>query len=294
MKRINMLTDSRIAALYTDVPADDRENFRAFLEAFPYHFVTLDGMDWAYLLGESQGEDLLILSGALCAPEVSWGTISALAQKHRIIAPEYPPVRSMDALVDGIAAILRKEGIPGVHVMGGSYGGFVTQVFVRRYPELTRSLLLSHTLPPDPESAVQVEKMLRWLKFIPERGLRWLMGKRLGKLMPEKTPEMALMYATFQEMLYYRLTKADLLALLWRTADYTRREFTSVDLVDWPGKVLLILADDDPATPEDVRVRLQVLYPQASMRLFHGSGHVTAVEQKDEYLAAIENFLQEQ
>ena len=291
MKRINLLTDPRIAALYADVPPAELEKFSAFLKAYPYRFVTSEGIEWAYIAAPPGGEDLLALSGALCAPEVSWKTITGLAGQYRVIAPEYPPVTSMDRLADGIAAILRHEGVASAHVLGGSYGGFVAQVFVRRHPQLVRSLVLSHTLPPSPESSESVQKMLRWLALLPEGALRWLMAKRLSGLLPEKTPETAVLHATYQEMLRFRLTKADMLALLARTVDFTGRAFTPQDLQDWPGKTLLMLADDDPGTPAEVRARLQALYPAARLHLFHGSGHATAVARQDEYLAVIRQFL---
>lgn len=292
MKRTNLLTDPRIAALYGDVPPAEVEKFKAFLSAYPYRSLMVDSTDWAYIATEPYDEALLALSGALSAPEVSWKTIAGLAGEYRVIAPEYPPLRSMDALSDGIAAILRREGVQSAHVLGGSYGGFVAQVFVRRHPELTRSLVLSHTLPPYPESGARIGKMMRWLGLFPEGVLRGMMARRLNGLLPEKTPETAGLHATYQEMLQYRLTKADLLALLWRTGDFNSREFSPQDLADWPGRVLLALADNDPGTPEEVRVKLQELYPTAQMYLFHGSGHATAVAKQDEYLAVIREFLQ--
>lgn len=89
--------------------------------------------------------------GALAIPDISWFTIVKFAARRRVIVPAHPSVATMDALVDGITAILQREGVEQAHVMGGSYGGFVAQVFVRRHPQLTRSLVLSHTLPPYPE-----------------------------------------------------------------------------------------------------------------------------------------------
>ena len=153
MKRASLFDDPRIAALYADVPIEPLQKYKAFLRDFPYRFVKLDDMEWAYLASEHAGDDLLALSGALCAPEVSGNTIAALAGKYRVITPEYPPVKDMDALADGIAGILRQLGVKRAHVLGGSYGGFVAQVFVRRHPEMSRSLVLSHTLPPFPDSA---------------------------------------------------------------------------------------------------------------------------------------------
>jgi len=46
----------------------------------------------------------------------------------------------MTGLVDGIAAILRRAGGAQAHVIGGSYRGFVAQVFARRYPQMTHPM----------------------------------------------------------------------------------------------------------------------------------------------------------
>jgi hypothetical protein len=49
------------------------------------------------------------------------------------------------------------------------------------------------------------------------------------------------------------LEQADILSTLWRTVDYYAQQYTPQDLAGWSGKVLLVMADDDPSTPETVR-----------------------------------------
>ncbi len=51
----------------------------------------------------------------------------------------------MAALLEGIAAILEAEGVQKVHVVGPSFGGWVAQCFVRRFPEKVATLILSDT-----------------------------------------------------------------------------------------------------------------------------------------------------
>jgi len=293
MKHLADLTDTKIAALYFDVLPTDMDRFQAFCSDCPYRQLTYDGVDWSYLTNMRSGETLLLLSGALSIPDISWLTITHFAQTYRVIAPAYPPVNTMEALVDGIAAILQQEGIKQAHVLGGSYGGFVAQVFVRRYPGLTHSLVLSHTFPPDPANVKTIQKMARWMPLLPEGMLRWFMGKRLGALLPARTPETSLFHAMFEELLYLRLTKVDLLSTVYRTVDYYSQEYTPQDLVGWLGKVLLVMADDDPGTPESVRIAMSALYPGARLHLFHGTGHSTSVLKEQEYQQAIEQFLEE-
>jgi len=229
----------------------------------------------------------------LAIPDISWLTIAHFAKTYRVIAPAYPAVKTMDALVDGIAAILDKEGIEHAHVLGGSYGGFVAQVFVRRHPGLTRSLVLSHTFPPDPVNVRTIKRMAGWMQLLPEGALRRLMGKRFSSLMPAKTAETSLFHAMFDELLYHRLTKADILSTLWRTVDYCAQEYSPQDLAGWSGKVLLVMTDDDPSTPEPVRAAMSALYPGARLHLFHGTGHSTSLLKEEEYQALIGEFLDE-
>jgi pimeloyl-ACP methyl ester carboxylesterase len=291
MKRIGDLTNPQIASLYDLVPADRLEEFQAFRRSFPYQEISHDGVTWPYLTGGQGDRPLLLLSGALAIPDISWTSIANFAERRRVIVPAYPPVLTMDRLVDGIAAVLRHEGVDQADVMGGSYGGFVAQVFVRRQPQLTRSLVLSHTLPPEPETAARVRRFARVLRWMPMGLVRRMMRRAFQSLMPEWSEETALALAIYDELLGYALDKQDMIGIFERTVDYSVRSFAPQDLVGWPGRVLLVFGEEDPATPPDVRQRLESLYPGCQVHLFVGAGHSTAVTHQDEYLAVIDGFL---
>jgi pimeloyl-ACP methyl ester carboxylesterase len=291
MKRIGDLTIPHIALLYAHVPADQLEKFQAFRRDFPYKDLALGGSTWSYLTGGPGDSPVLLLSGALAIPDVSWVSIAGFAARHRVIVPAYPPVTTMDALVDGIAAILRAEGVERVHVMGGSYGGFVAQVFVRRHPQMTCSLVLSHTQPPYPEMARRLRGFSRLLRWMPMGWVRRMMRRTFRSMMPERTEETACLLAIFDELIEYALDKKDAIGILERMADFSVRSFAPQDLSGWPGKVLLVFGDNDPSTPPDVRQRLEFLYPGCQVQLFEGTGHTTSVTRQDEYQAVIEGFL---
>lgn len=250
-----------------------------------------DGITWPYLTGGQGDPPLLLLSGALAIPDISWTTIVNVAARWRVIVPAYPPVTTMDAVVDGIAAVFRREGADRAHVMGGSYGGFVAQVFVRRHPHLTRSLVLSHTQPPYPELAPRMRRFARFLRWMPMALVRRMMRRLFRSMMPEWSEETACLLAIFDELIRYALDKEDVIGILERTADYSVRSFGPQDLSAWPRKVLLVFGEDDPATPSDVRQRLESLYPGCQVHLFEGAGHMTSVTHQDEYLTVIDQFL---
>jgi pimeloyl-ACP methyl ester carboxylesterase len=289
--RIGDLTIPHIAALYDRVPAERLEEFQAFRRAFPYQEIAHGGETWPYLTGGRGDPPLLLLSGALAIPDISWTSIVAFAARRRVIVPAYPPVTTMDALVDGIAAVLRHEGVDQAHVMGGSYGGFVAQVFVRRHAQLTRSLVLSHTQPPYPDLAPRMRRFARLLRWTPVWLVRRMMRQVFRSMMPAWSEETACLLAIFDELVEYALDKGDVISILARTADYSVRPFAAQDLSGWPGKALLLFGEDDPATPPDVRQRLESLYPGCEVHLFEGAGHTTSVTHQEEYLAVIDEFL---
>jgi pimeloyl-ACP methyl ester carboxylesterase len=291
MKRIGDLTVPQVAALYARVPEGRLEEFQAFRREFPYQELTYDGLTWSYLTGGQGDVPLLLLSGALAIPDISWTTIAGMAARRRVIVPAYPAVSTMDALVEGIAAILDQEGVEQVDVMGGSYGGFVAQVFVRRYPQMTRSLVLSHTQPPYPESAARLRRFARLLRWLPMGWVRRMLRRMFQSMMPEWSEETACLLAIYEELIGLTLGKEDVNAILDRTVDYSEQLYAPDDLHDWPGKVLLVFGGDDRGTPPEVRERMVALYPGCQVKVFEGAGHTTSVTHREEYLHLIDEFL---
>lgn len=57
-------------------------------------------------VSEEKKQALLLLGDGLAVGEASFRRILELEDQYRLIAPTYPPVGSMDELIDGLVAIL--------------------------------------------------------------------------------------------------------------------------------------------------------------------------------------------
>jgi 2-hydroxy-6-oxonona-2,4-dienedioate hydrolase len=289
---------ARIAKLYREVPQEQVEKLHQFRANHPYRRALVHGVDWDYIDTNAGERVLLLLTGALGTGESVWQTITHFADRRetnhfRVIAPSYPAsIVTMAALTDGLAGLLDAVGVDRADVVGGSAGGWIAQAFVRRHPDRTNRLVISHAGVPKPERGAQLQRALRWLPLLPMGLLRRLAKKRLLALLPRDHPELAFIYAYLVEALTYHVTKESFLATMRRGADldlnYT---FAPGDLDAWPGEVLLIMADDDPSTPPPVRDALQVLYPNARAYVFQGTGHATPILKRDEYLSVMDEFL---
>jgi pimeloyl-ACP methyl ester carboxylesterase len=194
--------------------------------------------------------------------------------------------------VEGLAALIHREGLEKVIVYGGSYGGFLAQLLVRHSPEKVKGLILSHTTPPNPRRGRTVAVAAPLLDWTPDPILRALFRRSLSGLM--RTPDRRLrrsVRAYFRHLSYSRSDRLQITSAYRRILDFDRHKFTPHDLQNWPGKILLLLSEDDPLTPAPVRQALAKLYPQAEIRLFSGSGHLSSMLNMEEFTGAIESFL---
>jgi 3-oxoadipate enol-lactonase len=280
---------------YRKVPPDLLQQFMRFREEHTLQKLELNGTTWEYLTsGDPSGHALLLLPGALSYAESAWRTITMLENgKYHLLVPNYPAeINSMSGLADGIAAILIRQGTTSVYTVGGSYGGMLAQVFVHRHPKLVKRLVLSHTYPPVSTRARSVEPALRLFRLLPMFLVKKMLRDRMIGILPSKpSPELLLIAAQIRETVNTRLTRQAAINTFLRMIDFDQQTFIQSDLSDWQGKALIMLAEDDPTTPESLRKQLLDLYPEATLHLFKGSGHATAILESEEYIRLIEAFL---
>jgi pimeloyl-ACP methyl ester carboxylesterase len=280
---------------YHKVSPDQLQQFIRFREEHTLQTLELNGITWEFLTsGDPFGKALLLLPGALSTAESAWRTITMLENvKYHLLVPNYPAeMNSMTGLADGIAAILIRQGITSAYTVGGSYGGMLAQVFVHRHPELVTKLVLSHTYPPVSARAHSVEPALRMFRILPMFLVKKMLRDRMIGILPSKpSPELLLIAAQIRETVDSRLTRQAAINTFLRMIDFDQQTFTPSDLSDWQGKALIMLAEDDPTTPESLRKQLLSLYPAATLHLFKGSGHATAILESKEYIQVIDEFL---
>ena len=280
---------------YRKVPLNQLEQFKRFRKEHPLKKMVINGVDWEYLTaGELSGEPLLILPGALSTAESAWRTIIDLESLHyRLFIPSYPAkLDNMSALADGLAQILIRHGIHSTYVLGGSYGGMLAQVFTHQHPDMVSKLVLSHTYPPEKRRAHSVAPALRLFRALPMFMVKKMLRDRMTGVLPSKpSPELLLIAAQIRETVDTHFTRQAAMNTYLRMMDFDRMEYSPADLTDWNGKTLILLAEDDPTTPNSLRKELIALYPGAKVNLFKGGEQTTGILDSSEYTKMVEEFL---
>jgi 3-oxoadipate enol-lactonase len=130
--------------------------------------ITVNEIQLYYEWHGSEDADVLVLSNGILMSTASWALQTpALSRQYRLLLydcrgmwqSEHPPgPYSMDLHADDLAALLDGLGIKKAHIGGISYGAEISMVFALKYPERTRSLILSSAVS-------QVDPLLKgWMQ----------------------------------------------------------------------------------------------------------------------------------
>jgi 3-oxoadipate enol-lactonase len=115
--------------------------------------IQVNDIDLYYELHGPPDADVLVLSNGVLMSTASWAFQTPVLSKHyRLLLydcrgmwqSDHPPgPYSMELHADDLAALLDGLGIEQAHIGGTSYGAEISMVFALKYPERTRSLVLT-------------------------------------------------------------------------------------------------------------------------------------------------------
>jgi hypothetical protein len=132
---------------------------------------------------------------------------------------------------------------------------------------------------------------MKWVPMFMVKNI--LRTQMTGRLPADPSPELLLIAAQIRETLDTRVTRQAAMSTYLRLADFDQQNFTFTDLEGWAGRTLIILAEEDLTTTDDLRNTLLALYPGASLYMFKGSSKSTVLIESGEYLKVMEDFFAE-
>jgi pimeloyl-ACP methyl ester carboxylesterase len=282
---------------YAKVPAEYVARLKEFRLTHPYKQLIVGETKWEYISCGQGEQTLLLLPGALSVGESTFPLITTLENEYRIIAPSYALALTMTGLSHGLAHIMENEGLNQAHVFGGSYGGLVAKYFVPKYPAKARSLILSHTFVLTPRLAKPIWLAGKIFPAFPKRLFVPILKLRLDKMLlstlrAANHPEAEFWSAYLDEAIASDLLKEVFIHQNMCLLELARQpQFTPDNLRGWPGKVLIIESDDDPAIMAHDRALLRNTYPNAQVHTFRDAGHASSILKREEVVSIVRSFL---
>lgn len=247
----------------------------------------------------STGETIVFSHGLLWSTEMFAPQIAALRDRYRCIAWDHRGQgRSaadrrhcidMELVWSDAVALLERLATGPVHFVGLSMGGFVGIRMAARRPDLVRSLVIieSSAMPEPAENVPRYRLLVAASRVI---GLKALAG-RVAPIMLGTTilgdPARAAEVARFKAIMTRRRD-------IWRAVNgVIDRGGVEGELARIRARTLVIVGDEDVATPRAKAEALVAGVPGARLVTIPRAGHSSTVEEPAAVTAALDAFLTE-
>lgn len=246
----------------------------------------------------ASGETILFSHGLLWSGEMFAAQVAALRGRYRCVAYDHrgqgrsaeSTMHSidLDTLTRDAVTLIERLGIGPVHFVGLSMGGFVGMRLAARHPALLRSLsLLETTAGPEPRANVP---RYRAMNFVAKNvGVAAVTGGVLPIMFGKsflKSPEQAEARQKWTDKL--RANRRS----IWRAVN---------GVIDRPGiehelgrisvPTLVIVGEEDVATPPDKAERIREGIAGARLVRIPRAGHSSTIEQPEAVNEALSSFL---
>ena len=240
-----------------------------------------------------KGQPLFLLH-SLLSDRASFDAVApVLSQRFRVIVPELPGFGRSQAVGGGLAdiadriaqAVSDAAGGEDAIVLGNGYGGFVALQMAIRHPGIARWLILADSGAAFSEAGRQAFRNMaaaseaKGLAAISDVAMRRLFAPEFQQAHPDLMADRrAAFLKTDPEV--FRAACAQLAEL------DLRGELATVNM-----PVLVVVGEQDEATPPPMSHELAALLPDARLKIIAGCAHVPQLQSPGLFLEAISDFL---
>jgi pimeloyl-ACP methyl ester carboxylesterase len=242
-----------------------------------------------------EGQTLVLVHGFGEDSRIWDQQVAELKKIARIIVPELPgtgstpmdPAVSMESMADGIAAILEKEKITKVILIGHSMGGYITLAFAEKYPEKLLAFGMVHSTAYADSDQKKIARQ-KSIEFIRQHGTAAYLDISTPNLFAEKN-------RSFMDKIIHSVATTNSYirpeALISFLEAMMKRMDKTLILRESLVPVLFIAGKEDQAVPFADTMQ-QVHLPELSyIHILQQSGHMGMLEETDKCTDAITQFL---
>lgn len=241
-----------------------------------------------------EGPPLVLLHGFLCDSRCWRTQLASLSDRFRVVAWDAPGAGASSDPPDSftitdwaqcLAGFLDVVGIERTQVLGLSWGGILAQEFYRLYPDRVLALVLCDTYAgwkgslPAPACKVRLERCFRESSLHPgDFVARWVPEFFTQGASHDLKEEMSAVVSGFHPLGFRLMAKS--------SAD--------ADTTDLLPKIevptLILWGDDDRRSPVNIAEQLRDAIPEAELAIIANAGHVSNMEQPEEFNAQVRRF----
>jgi pimeloyl-ACP methyl ester carboxylesterase len=253
------------------------------------------GRVWKYYRLGRGGSPVLWLTGGLRRAALGYAFLMKLAERHVVIAPDYPPVSKAGAFTQALDGILETEKIEQVILAGQSYGSMLAQAYLADRPEHVKMLVISSGGPADYKPILQIVDYLAigLVYLLPGRSAQRMFFKSLQTVLPSSTGEQKEWLEVVRQVVTREFTRADLVSHFAVAADIIRTRRVRPEVFQhWQGRVIVLSATNDPTQSTGDSSHYEHLFGRPVEMVDLGDmGHAGSLYNPEKFLAYLEPVL---
>jgi len=282
--------------------------YTQFIKIHPAKSIETNGIKREYITGGKGEIGFLIFPGSGQDALSCYDLIDAYEKRYKVIAVNYDRIYSLEDFYTYVNGILAKENVTSVVLYGLSLGGFLAQHYVRKYPHIIQSLIISHSGSTKSKTiqnkvAKPGKLIYKFVPIIPQFVLNFFFKPIAGRVQAGQSDIIGLYkkYSTednldrrsvFSKNTSFSLIDKNYLKTVYSLGiemEKAENNFTVNDLKDWKGRILIIRTDNDPLAQDDGMFK--IYYPEAKVVSFQETGHLTPFIQFEKMVEKINEFV---
>ena len=275
--------------LYARVDPQTARSLQDFRINNPPAQIDIDGVRWEYVLLGQGEQTILFLHGMSGAYDIWWQQMEALKDRYRLLTVTYPAVDSLDELAQGITAILDREGIDSVNLVGSSLGGYLAQYLIATHPDRVDKAVFANTFPPNDLIAHRYRLVTPPLPYLPVGLIMTVVRININTDLYPASSYSELVKAYLLEQSYGRMTKNQFVSRYRCVVE----DFPPPDVDAISVPVMIIESDNDPLLDETLRSMLKQTYPSAKIITLSSAGHFPYLNMAEEYTRLLHDFFED-
>ena len=279
---------------YRKAPVDRVKALQKFRQHTVYRTLIYKGVNWTYYSAGSGKQVLMIIPGGLRKAESIFQELQLFQDNFRILSLNIPFLMKSDDIIDGLLAILHKEKIDRINILGRSFGGSLAQGFTAKYPDIVQRLIICSTVYSDESYIPKTEKAFQTYRSMSEWIARLVIRWAFYNILKTDIKRSGRKYwkAYLNELLDSISVKNMMLSQLQIGKDLILKHPLTKELIArLNNRILIIYAKNDKVISEKDHARYAEYFPQAKIKIFNNGGHLLFETRAQEYFETIRDFL---
>lgn len=256
-----------------------------------------NNLEFAYEVHGTSGSWVTFSHSLGCSQSMWSRQIDALSRSHRVLAYDLrghgdsdvdTSVGSLDHYAMDVVALLNALGIESTHFVGLSIGGMIGQTLAIEAPNRVSSLVLANTTAFMPPVAAPMWQQRMQLAL--EKGVACLASPSMERWFPSAFRNAHPEVIADLEAQFSKTTIQGYVSCCQAIMNLDTRD----GLAHIHCPTLIVGGSEDPGAPVEALRQMNALIRNSELLVLEGAGHLSNIDQPEQFTMALKRFLETQ